>query len=132
MNLPDHITFWQKQSDEDWDTALLLASGKRNLMALFAIHPSLEKILNAHWIKDNFEITPPRSHDLQYLYKNSDLELSAEDYGYLAIISGWNIEGRYPDYKQKISKMATPEFLQKQLENANRIRLCLQEKLLII
>jgi len=66
---------------------------------------------------------------LQYLYKGTDIELSAEDYGYLAIVSGWNIEGRYPDYKQQIYKMATPEFLQKQLENANRIRLCLQEML---
>jgi HEPN domain-containing protein len=129
MEIEKHIEFWKKQSLEDWETAVYLAKGNRNLMALFAIHLSIEKLLKAHWIKDNLEKNPPRTHDLQFLYKQTDVELSPDQYGYLATLTGWNLEGRYPDYKEKINRMATPAFVAEQMEKAKGIKECLLEKL---
>jgi hypothetical protein len=34
----EYITFWLNQSDEDWQTALYLKEGKKNLMLLFMLH----------------------------------------------------------------------------------------------
>ena len=131
MELKDPIEFWKRQSHEDWETAVYLANGKRNLMALFAIHLAIEKLMKAHWINDNQDKNPPRSHDLQYLYKQTDVELSPDQYGYLATITGWNLEGRYPDYKDKMNKMATPAFVSEQLEKSNLLKQCLLENLQI-
>jgi HEPN domain-containing protein len=45
-----------------------LMSGKQNVFALFAFHLTIEKLLKAIWVKDNIENTPPRQHDLTFIY----------------------------------------------------------------
>lgn len=53
-------------------------SGKQNVFALFAFHLTIEKLLKAIWVKDNIENTPPRQHDLTFIYNQTDLKLNSE------------------------------------------------------
>lgn len=129
MSKEEHIAWWKTDSDENWETALFLKNGRQNLFALFAFHLVIEKLLKAHWVKDNFSNQPPRSHDLNELYRQTDLDLSFEQSDYLNAINSWNIEGRYPDYKNKIRKQATDEYLEYHFLKLAELRSCLREKL---
>lgn len=98
-------------------------------MALSMLHLVTEKTLKVHWVKDNFDNQPPRTHDLQNLHNQTELDLPAEDYDYLAIVNQWSIDTRYPDYKEKIYSIATESYLSMQFEKVLKLKTCLLEKL---
>lgn len=125
----EHISYWVSSSNENWETALYLLEGKQYLMCLFTFHLVVEKLLKAHWIKDNVANTPPRTHDLQLIYQQTELELTGELYDYLGGISNWNIQSRYPDYKMKLHKICTPAYMELQKTKMLELRKCLLEKL---
>lgn len=50
--------------------------------------PVLEKLPKAHWVKDNHDNHPPRTHNLIKLSSQINFKLT-EDF---------QLEGRYPDY----------------------------------
>ena len=129
MSKEEHIAWWKRSSDENWETAIYLKNGRQNLFALFAFHLVVEKLLKAHWVKDNVSNHPPRIHDLNEIYQQTDLQLPFGQADYLNAINNWNIEGRYPDYKNKIQKQASDEYLQYHLEKLTELRTCLLEKL---
>ena len=129
MSKEEHIAWWKRSSDENWETAIYLKNGRQNLFALFAFHLVVEKLLKAHWVKDNVSNHPPRIHDLNEIYQQTDLQLPFGQADYLNAINNWNIEGRYPDYKNKIQKQASDEYLQHHLEKLMELRTCLLEKL---
>lgn len=125
----EHIAYWKQEAGRNWETALYLQKGNQRVMSLFMIHLVIEKLLKAHWVKDNFDNIPPRTHDLQNLHNQTELDLPAADYDYLAIINQWSIDTRYPDYKGKIYSIATESYLSEQFEKVLKLRLCLLEKL---
>ena len=129
MTKLDHINYWKSEADQNWSTGLYLMEGKQHVMALFMFHLVIEKLLKAHWVKDNIDNLPPRTHDLQYLHNQTDLDLEAHDYDYLAIINQWSIDTRYPDYKKKIYSIATTPYTQDQRHKVEALRKCLLEKL---
>ena len=88
--------FWKKSSEEEIDTALDLLKKKKLRQSLFFVHLSLEKILKAMFIKEKGE-HPPITHNLIYLAKEIDLELSEERENFLIEATAFNIETRYPD-----------------------------------
>jgi HEPN domain-containing protein len=104
-------------------------SGKQNVFALFAFHLTIEKLLKAIWVKDNIENTPPRQHDLTFIYNQTDLKLDSELYDYLPVINTWNIESRYPDYKLKIYERADINYMNQYFEKVSKLKECLLEKL---
>ncbi len=73
---------------------------------LFIGHLILEKILKAHYVKDNKK-TPPKTHNLVYLAKNSKLELTDDQFEFLDKVNDFNIEARYIDYKNSFYKKCT-------------------------
>ena len=111
MNKLEHINWWIEEADRNWETATFNREGKQNVFSLFAYHLCVEKLLKAVWIKDNVDNFPPRAHDLTKIYNDTDLDLENKWYDLLVIVSEWNIEGRYPDYKLKIYKRATDEYV---------------------
>ena len=64
MGKEEQIKYWVRSTDEDWETAKSLAGLGRNLHALFFMHLTLEKLLKANWILDNFGNNPPFTHNL--------------------------------------------------------------------
>ncbi len=130
MGKDEQINYWINAAEEDWQVAADLIKLKRYLHALFLLHLVIEKLLKANWIYDNFGETPPFTHNLEYLYSQTSVELSANDVDFLRLLSAWNIEGRYPDYQNKIHKIATEEYTLSKFETAKNIRQCLLERLL--
>ncbi len=125
----EHIAYWKREAERNWETALYLQKGRQYVMALFMLHLVLEKLLKAHWVKDNIDNQAPRTHDLQNLHNQTELDLAATDYDYLAIVGQWSIDTRYPDYKEKIYSVATETYLNDQFEKVLRLKVCLLEKL---
>ncbi len=66
--------------------------------------------MKAQWIKDNEGNVPPKTHNLQHIASQTKLQFDENVYSYLAVISSWNTETRYPDYKLKMYKTATGEY----------------------
>ena len=90
MGKEEQIQHWVKTAELDWTTAEDLLKLKRFLHALFFFHLVLGKLLKAHWVKANTRDFPPRSHDLEFFYGNSEIELSSEDVNELRALNSWN------------------------------------------
>ena len=65
----------------------------------------VEKLIKAVYAKrsDDYK-SVPYSHDLLYLAEKAGLELSDEMLKNLAVITSFNIQARYPDYKKAFCK----------------------------
>ena len=130
MTKEDHIEHWLSSAEESWESAKYLAKGKHFSLSLFALHLSLEKMFKAIWIKKSVKDNPPYIHDLRKLAEMVNLEISAEDYDYLAIINSWNIRGMYPDYTKRLYQSTTVNYLNEQIGRTGKIKLWLQEEIL--
>lgn len=62
-------------------------------------------------------------------HNQTDLELPNGWYDYLGTINEWNIEGRYPDYKLKIYKRASADYLEEHLAKLLELKALLIENL---
>ncbi len=129
MGKKEQIQYWIETAEADWTTAEDLLKLKRYLHALFFFHLVAEKLLKAHWVKDNPGDVPPYSHDLERIYQNVELELAAEDVDELRALNYWNLEGRYPDYQKKMFRQADEKYTMAKYETLKRLRACLLEKI---
>ena len=57
------------------------------------------------------------------------MNLDSSDLELLETLNSWNLEGRYPDYKKSLYKMATAEFTASKIEKDEILRKWLLEKL---
>ena len=128
MTKDQHIAYWKTEAERNWETALYLKNGKQNVMALFMLHLTIEKLFKAHWVKDNIDNFPPRTHDLQFLHNQTDLDIPAEDYDYLAVVNQWSIDTRYPDYRNKIYSIATDTYITAQVVRIEKLKQWLHAK----
>ena len=103
------IEYWLRSAEQDLDTAEILFQNSRYDWCLFIGHLVIEKILKAFYIRDVNE-APPRIHNLLRLAEPTTLRLSDEQKQLLMDITRFNIETRYPDYKQSFQKLCTKEF----------------------
>lgn len=125
----DYINYWKQTGLDSWDTAEYLYGGKKFPEALFLFCLAIEKWLKAHWVKDNIDSYPPRIHDLRSLYAETSLDLDADLLDFMDTVNRWNIEGRYPDYRFTLKKIATEDYMRKHWEKLKQLRKCLLEKL---
>ncbi len=72
LNKQELINYWRKLAEDDLSTAIYNLQGHKALATLFFFHLAIEKLLKAHWIKDNIGNTPPFTHDLQKLYTETE------------------------------------------------------------
>jgi len=77
--------------------------------SLFVGHLILEKYLKAIYVRDNSQ-TPPKTHNLVFLAKNTKLKLTENQEVFLLLVNTFNIEARYTDYKNTFYKKCTKEF----------------------
>jgi HEPN domain-containing protein len=117
-----HIDYWLNSAKDSWETAMFNYEGKQRLAALFFFHLTIEKVLKAIWVKDNVSNIPTFTHDLQKLLSETSLNAPAEHYDYLSVMNAWNIESRYPDYKNTLSKIATDEYLLSHYKKTKQLR----------
>ena len=132
MNNIDLMNYWIESSDEDYDTMLYMKKGKRNTWCLFLGHLSIEKLLKALYAKNNKGAPyAPKTHDLLYLAEKIQLELTKEQKISLDIITKFNLEARYDDYKESFRQNCTNEYTAQQIKNIKEVREWLKNLLTI-
>ncbi len=109
MTKDEHIDYWLKTAEHDWDTANhLFVTGKYD-WCLFISHLVIEKVLKAFWVKDSAEQVP-HHHRLLEIAEGTRLNLSEDQKQLLVSITPFNIQARYPDQKLQFYKRCTKEF----------------------
>ena len=94
---------WLALADYDLETARHMLTTGRYLYVVFLCHLALEKILKAHVAEFTQEVLI-KTHDLIYLVKKCELELSENHLDFIGKINTASIPTRYPDDLQRSLK----------------------------
>ena len=122
MTKTEHITYWQRQALDDWETADVLYKGRKYLQSLFWLHLSIEKLCKALWISTNEGNAPPRTHNLNRLLAETDVDIP-DDYAVLLTeLNRFQLEGRYPDYVSDAYKTVTNVLVEEYIERVNPLK----------
>ncbi len=109
------IEYWKKTAERDHETMLGLFKIKRYPESLFFGHIILEKVLKGLYVKQT-KNQVPYTHDLAFLNKDLENDLSVKQNKFLDEVNNFNIRARYPDTKLKFYKECTKEYSEKKLE----------------
>jgi len=81
----------------------------------------IEKLLKALYVK-NIDDNPPRIHDLLRIAERARIETTDEQKDILDIITAFNINTRYPDYKQSFYNKCDYDFTTAQIIKIKELR----------
>ena len=109
------IHFWTSEADEALKVADHLVEKEDFSYALFFGHLALEKMLKALYVKEQRDHAPP-IHNLVRLAKIAGIEIDEQAESDLVIITAFNIESRYPDFKSSFRKKCSKQFTTTQME----------------
>ena len=115
------IKYWIDDSEDDYDTMIVLYQSKRYYWALFAGHLMLEKLLKAYFVKSKSDY-PPLIHNLLRLAEKSEVELNDKRKEELITVTAFNINARYDDYKKSFKLKCTPEYTAEWIEKMEELR----------
>lgn len=115
MKIEDKIKFWEKRAKEDFKFAEDLFNSRKFLWCLFITHLAVEKAIKAR-VLEVTQKEPPHIHDLVQLANIAKISLDKEQEKELEIISDFNIEARYDDYKEGLKKKANKNYTKNYLE----------------
>jgi len=131
MTQEEKIEYWVKISDEDFKIAKTMLENRYRLYTGFMCNQAIEKIFKASYEKLKNE-TPPYTHNLIRLAELAgfyDL-FSDEQKTFVSTINPFNIEARYPDYKEQIAKALTDERCKQIFEQTKLLQQWIKEKIL--
>jgi len=124
-NAPDTnkiVEYWIEMAENDFNTMEDFYSIKRYNWSLFIGHLVLEKFIKALYVKINKK-HPPFLHDLTKLLSKCNVEVTEELYDLLDVITTFNINARYDDYKKAFYNQCTPQFTETWINHIKTIRL---------
>ncbi len=121
MEKKDLIDYWVKTANNDYNTMLNLFKSKDYHWSLFIGHLVIEKLLKAIYVK-NIDNNPPRMHDLLRLAEKAELDTTEEQKDTLDLITTFNINARYPDYKQSFYNKCDYDFTKRNLGKIKELR----------
>ncbi len=121
MEKSDLVAYWLESSDKDYTTMKNLYSSEDYHWALFMGHLVVEKLLKGYYVKNVAERVP-FTHDLLRLAKAAALEVDADMSNQLDLFTTFNINSRYPDYKQQFYKMCTQEYAKERINEIEGVR----------
>lgn len=113
MNVEDHVTYWLDSAENDLGAAEQLFLSAKYDWCLFVSHLVVEKTLKAYFVYTNDNKIPPRTHNLLKLAESSGLELTDDQKLFLDEVNDFNLEVRYPEYRQEFYKLCTHEFAER-------------------
>lgn len=90
------MEYWVRSAEEDFEVGSNLIKAGKARHGLFFINLAVEKILKA-CVCRNQKKTPPKTHNLVYLYELAGLEENAERQDALEALNRFCLEGRYPE-----------------------------------
>lgn len=128
MTKEEHINYWIKSSEQDWDVVMTLYDQKKYVYSLFFVHLSIEKLAKGLWVKYNEDNYPPRIHNIVRILSSTNLNVPSEDLAFLERLNEFQIESRYPDYSLNIHKIVDRQFTSELINKAKEIRKWLIKK----
>ncbi|MGX9365334.1 HEPN domain-containing protein [Desulfoplanes sp. PS50] len=118
-NIDKLIRFWISEAVEALKVADHLVEKGDFSYALFFGHLALEKMLKALCVKEQRGHAPP-IHNLIRLAKIAGIKLDKQAENDFVTITAFNIESRYPDFKNSFRKKCTLQFTTQQMETIKR------------
>lgn len=106
----------------------LFGTGKY-LECLFFAHLVIEKLSKAHWVQDNVDDYPPRTHNVLKLWAATTLQPTPAQELTASELNTFQMEGRYQDYQRIASQRATQAFTRVILDDTQQLRAWLLSKL---
>jgi len=103
--------YWLELCDDDVKVARNLLKSKDYLWMAFICHLVVEKSIKAV-IADRTNQEPKRIHDLAKLAEQANVvdELTDTQMDFLEELTPYNIEARYPSYKEKMAAKLSAEY----------------------
>ncbi len=129
MTKSEYIEYWQLTAEKDWVAVGHLFEKGDYLHALFFAHLVLEKLLKAHYVKDNASDFPPKTHNLLFLASNTALNPSPDHLRLLSQMNQFQLDGRYPDYKLTMFQIASKTYTENLLQEIELLKTWLNSKL---
>ena len=108
------VEYWKTHAQYDLDTADSLFESKRSPYALFMCHLAIEKSLKAIIVRKTAEHAP-YTHNLVHLGATTELAFSPEQKTLIGELNEFNLEARYPDWKENFYTIATHAYTEKYL-----------------
>ncbi|MBU0599169.1 HEPN domain-containing protein [bacterium] len=129
MTKNELIEYWVSSSDRDFKTMENLILTKDYAWALFIGHLIIEKLLKAYYVKTVSD-NPPWIHQLLRLAEKTDLSLTEEQKDDLVLITTFNINVRYPDYKHEFYQKCTKEYTETNISKIKELQVWLKKQIL--
>lgn len=115
MTKEEHIKYWLDSADHDLDVATTLFEAEKYDWALYLGHIVLEKTIKAIYVQNNDNKIPPKIHNLVRLAEVALIKINEKEKIILDIINDFNLEVRYPEFKNEFYKICTKEFAEENL-----------------
>jgi HEPN domain-containing protein len=119
LNVNKLRNFWVSEAEEALQVAEHLVEKRDFSYALFFGHLALEKMIKAICVIKLKDHAPP-IHNLIRLSKIAGIELNEQIEGELLAITAFNIESRYPDFKNSFRQKCTEEYTAIQMDIIKR------------
>ena len=122
------IEYWRSHAEYDLETAQSMQTVGRYPYCLYMCHLAIEKILKGIVV----EVTDdhaPYTHDLIALGDLTGIVFSDDQKKLLVAVNEFNMEARYPDWKDTFYKLATQEFTERYLSASKELYLWLSNYL---
>lgn len=119
MTKAEHIKYWLDSAEHDLDVACTLFDTEKYDWALYLGHIVLEKTMKAIYVQNNDNKIPPKIHNLVRLAEVALVNINEKEKTILDMINDFNLEVRYPEYKNEFYKICTKEFAE---EKINQIK----------
>ncbi|MBO7436704.1 MAG: HEPN domain-containing protein [Bacteroidaceae bacterium] len=119
----EKVAYWLDLADYDIETAETLFNGGRWLYVAFMCHQAIEKTLKAYWCGVQ-ESDPPFTHNHMRLAEGCGLyeSMNDEQRDFLDSITNYNIEARYPEDKEALSRMLTQDVSRKIIDETKQLQ----------
>ena len=126
----DKVAYWLDIADYDLDTAEAMYQTGRWLYVAFMCHQTIEKTIKAYWCGTQ-TTDPPYTHNHMRLAEGCGLyeQMSDEQRDFLDTITNFNIEARYPEDKEALSRMLTEEVCRNLIDETKKLQQWIKDKL---
>ena len=129
MTKEEHIAYWLKSAEKDWETLEHLLKAKRYVHTLFFGHLYVEKISKAVWISRNTENTPPKSHNILSILQRANVVLTEDQQTFLLKLHPYQIEGRYSEDIDTLYEITDADLTNEYIETIKIVVQCLHKLL---
>jgi len=111
---------WLDSACYDLETAEHMFNTGRYIYTIFMCQLAIEKILKAK-VQEITDKTPPRTHNLRYLMKLSDLEPNEETFEFISKLSDVSIVTRYPEDFEELQRAYDQKVAQRYLKETKKV-----------